>query len=271
MLKDIIGHSDFIISQLDSIDLKNDMVYLGGSITEGFGNQKSDIDVFVICNEVNIDKEKNKNNSLLFDEDCGKWILNIIHDNIRYDFEFITWKYFSDIVSRLNNLNFNTNNYINGLSEREIDFIHRFKHAIPILNEQKFSTEKEKLNFDNLNKYIVADSSILYSSLVEDVQGAYLSKDFGSAFFMVRNLIDQAINMFLASNGETNPSKKWTYRKLKRYVENHNDKTLLSAYVELQNTPFSNEIDSFVRKGLNFSQKLNYEAQQILKPGAGVN
>ncbi|MGR3765965.1 hypothetical protein [Rossellomorea sp. NS-SX7] len=264
-VKNLLNNPNVIIEYLNHINYDDCIVYLAGSLMEGFGNSTSDIDVYVICDAIpSIEQDENITQSFLQSEQ--NLIRNVIHEGIRLDFEYWTWNEFNKAINSLNRLNFKTNEYIERISDDEYDLLHRLKFGRPIVNLEKFEEVYNHIDFDNLGHYRVAVENESYQGLLEDLQGAYLSEDFGSAFFLSRLFLDRVMTSYLAANGETNPNTKWLYRKALRYQEKTGDTSLLSKYIELQSQSFElDTINELVKETIKYAQSLNLKSQSILK------
>jgi len=264
-IQNILDNPSFILNYLNHINFDNSIVYLAGSLMEGFGNSTSDIDVYVICDEIpSVEQEENITQSFLHSNQ--NLIRNVIHENIRLDFEYWTWNDFNNAVDLLNNLNFKTDEYIERISDDIYDLLHRIKYGKAILNLTKFEDIYNKINFDNLAHYRVTIESESYRGLLEDLEGAYLSKDYGTAFFLSRIFLDKMMTSYLAAHGETNPNSKWLYRKALRYQDITGDVDLLNNYIELQNRAFSADtINELIKEMIKYGQLLNSKSQAALK------
>ncbi|RWQ71102.1 hypothetical protein [Bacillus cereus] len=255
---------DFIFQNIGVLKTDNYIVYISGSLVEGFGNVKSDIDVFVICDEIEWNENKNRTESIV-KENENQTVRNFVHNNQRYDIEYIKMDYFKKTINDLNNLNFETDDFINSLDNKQLDLIHRFKHGVAIGNKELFSELYNSSNFENLSKNLVYNNTRIYSAVVEDLQGAFQSQDYGTTYFLTRRVVDVAINTFLASQHETNPSAKWTYRKLERFVKNNDCYRIIERYMDIQQASYSKEnMENMVFEALSFSQELMSKGQKIL-------
>ncbi|WP_439876909.1 nucleotidyltransferase domain-containing protein (plasmid) [Bacillus mycoides] len=242
-------------------------VYLAGSVMEGFGNETSDIDVYVIVDgdlDVEISKEV-KGRSL---KDTNNFVNNFIDNGIRYDYEYWSLSDWLNTINKLNNLIPEDPGFLKVLSTSDLDLLHRIKFAKPILNEECFLQNYSQINFENLEFYMASIKSEGYSNLLEDVEGALLSKDLKSAFIMVRLLLDETLSGFLAAHGETNPKHKWIYKKLSNYSKNSDEKEILNMYMNLLTQPKNLECDDelvhYIKSVIRFSQKLNIQTQNKL-------
>lgn len=258
-----INNPELILKHLGEIDLNRSLIYMAGSLMEGFGNGTSDIDVYIICDQIKVND--NAQNGELLLTNNKSLIRNIIHEDVRYDFEYWLWDDFLDMIKKLNNLNFNTDGYVERISNDEFDLLHRLKFGKPLVNKEKFFGIYNNVKFENLGYYKAVVQSEIYSGYIEDLQGAYTSKDFGSAFIMARRLVEHVVNSLLALEGETNPSAKWIYRKLLRYQEHSGDKDLMEKYFYFITYPFDEKtIKKFIQEAIKYCQNINMKIQNIL-------
>lgn len=256
-----------ILKYLCGLDLKEGYVYISGSLMEGFGNHTSDLDVYVICNEIPVDlsiKDDCSGESYLWE---GKTLVrNLIHEGVRFDFEYWTLKDFNNAVRQLRELDFKKNEHIDRISDMDFVLLHRLKYARPLLKMEEFLEFQATIPFENLGFYQGVILSERFTSFVEDIQGALLSEDLGSAFFMVRRLVELATVSYLAIHGETNPNLKWMYRKILRYQEQSGDHKLLEKYMYFQTHLFEQStVKEFIKKAMRFAQDLNSKTQLALQ------
>lgn len=241
-------------------------VYLAGSLFEGFGNEMSDIDVYVIYKGILAEAPYDKNSSLLQKEE-GLLVNNIIVNGLRYDYEYWSLERFENAAKIINNLDCSTESYLPRISDSDYDLLHRLKFAKPIYNEEGFWEFYNSINFNNLKYYSAVIRSERYSGYIEDVQGAMLSGDLKSAFIMSRILIEEVVTGYLAIHGETNPSRKWLYRKFDKYVEKSGDIETYNEYFRLITEPQGfNEADlnAYIRSVIQFCQRINLACQNEL-------
>lgn len=264
---DVCSNRDIIRKKL--VVNPEDIVYVSGSILEGFGNKSSDVDVFVIMDKQKMenaimDNKEKEELSLITDHSI---IYNFIHDGLRFDVEYWDRDYVLEIISKLEQVDLNTDYYRNRLNSAEIDFIHRLKFGKPVNSEVEFvallkSVDLEKLNFVQFTEY-----SEYFSSYLEDIRGALESKDFLTVYILSHIILDVTINLYLSSKGETNPSSKWILRKLQRYISGENSEHyLMDNYLKFKSYTFNEEtIEKHVLNLLNFTQRLNDNAQLNIK------
>lgn len=261
-----------LLSLLHLTDMESAIIYLAGSLLEGFGNLRSDIDVYVLCKDEELETLRSAmaalDGSFFPSKECIT--RNITIRESRFDIEYWSRSKFADLVSKINNLDFNTSDYIDRISKEEFDILHRLKYGKPLHNKQQFEDLYQSINFNNLKYYRIITQSEIYTSVVEDIQGAYLSKDFGSAFFMARNLIDIVMTGYLAGKGETNPGSKWLFRKLIRYEERCRELgeeiKFSEEYLRLQTHEYCPDtVQKYIKEVLGYCQKLNLASQSMLR------
>ncbi|MBD3861252.1 hypothetical protein IEE86_16115 [Bacillus sp. 28A-2] len=247
---------------------ENWIVYTAGSIMEGFGNENSDVDVYIICDLGAISNEfaggyKEGEISIIEENTI---VYNTIIGDTRYDFEYWDWKEVNKIVEKLNNFNFGTDQYKDRLSKSEIDFIHRLKYGNPVINKNSFASFIKNIVFDNLGYIQVIVHSEQYDGYLEDIEGALLSNDFGTSYVISKLLLETSVTSFLSVHGETNPSRKWLYRKLERFQNNNNNEiNLLKKYLTLDSYCFDERnIESHIETVIEFCQELNLKTQYII-------
>ncbi|MFB7816174.1 nucleotidyltransferase domain-containing protein [Paenibacillus chitinolyticus] len=264
---EVLSNPEQILKHLPDKNLSDAYVYISGSHMEGFGYEKSDIDVYVIYNNIPDFKTKNEDysgESLLWEGTT--LVRNLIYDDIRFDFEYWDKKEFNKAVHLLKTFNFSNDEEKFKISDAEIDLLHRLKYAKPISVIDEFMQFHSTIPFENLGYYQATIASERIASFIEDIQGALLSNDLGSSFFMVRRLVELSTVSYLAVHGETNPNLKWLYRKILRFQQNKGDNVLLENYLYFQTHPFNEKsVREFVKKAMRFAQELNMKTQKELQ------
>ncbi|MDT3959787.1 nucleotidyltransferase domain-containing protein [Staphylococcus kloosii] len=192
-------------------------VYVSGSIMEGFGNEESDIDVFVISNsdikQNVIDyAESNKEFTLYIKPE--KLIISTLYNNINIDFEFYNYRYIENYIQEINS-------GIAEYHENKFDLIHRMKYGFSVIGKEKFNSMLNSINFNNYNLIqtkIVNDYYIVKS---KDIKGAIQEQQYPTAYYMSLDLLQNCVSAYLSLYGETNPNNKWIFKKINRYQKNN--------------------------------------------------
>ncbi|CAG7915102.1 hypothetical protein SSCS72_02923 [Mammaliicoccus sciuri] len=255
-----------IILKSIKIPISDDVIiYKAGSIMEGFGNKSSDIDVYIICKLKDINNEISHSEESVISKD-DTYINNFFIENIRYDIEYWDIDKVRNTIEKLNNFNFKNDIYSDRLSKDEIDFIHRIKFGVPVINTVAFNKFKSNFNFNNLSKIQVLEHTEQFEGYLEDIEGALISKDLGTVYTLTKLILEEVTSSYLSSVGETNPSRKWLYRKMLRYEEKYQDSLLLENYLKFHGYKFNeNSIDTYTTELLEYIQKLNIHIQNNYK------
>lgn len=264
IIEEIKENPSIVLKHLKEVnDVK--YVYMTGSLLEGFGNEKSDIDIYVICDikDAKSKFEQQENSISIHLED--KIINNINFNGYRFDFEYWDIKKFVNLISKLNNYDFTVEQFNSRFTDDEIDFLHRLKNATPLVNSQEFKHLQNNINFKHLSGYQIIEYSETFDNHIEDLEGAVLSKDFLTVYRLSLIILEISINSYLSTYNQTNPSKKWFLRKIKNYEEKNNHDELLSKYLNFNSYKFDqNTILDFMDSIIDFTTTLNKESQYYL-------
>lgn len=249
---------------IDMYDQSNILfAYISGSLIEGFGNKKSDVDIYIITKEEGLLKKETSNPELILDTG-SHMIHNTVIDGVRFDIEIYTLEKFEDILKKNNSITYNEGILSPWLSENEFDFLHRFKISIPLINEVKYEKYKENCDFTKMELFNTMQYLIEFGGLLEDLEGAISSKDYLTSSIMLDLLFTSSVQGYIASFGITNPKYKWIMKKMK-YLTFKNNK-LLDIFLKLKSVSHEDiEKNSslFIEK-LSICQSLNMETQKKL-------
>ncbi|MFF2019515.1 hypothetical protein [Paenibacillus sp. NPDC058177] len=260
-------YSENLLDYLNfNINSQSTVIYMAGSLCEGFGNEKSDIDVYVLTNRQFIDDiEAGLNSNDVFSINDTNLAHNFIIENQRFDVEFWELEKVMEGIGQFNAIDFHSERHMGKINDGIFDMLHRMKYAIPVYNKEDFESIFQKLDQRKFKYYQAIKKTEQYDSWLEDLEGAYRSYDYGTMFFLSRHLIDNAVVAFLAINGETNPNIKWLYRKLARFSESTKNNIIEQRYIYLQNRNYQpDQIDQQIRETLDFTQKININTQQLI-------
>lgn len=235
-------------------------ILVSGSKIEGFGNANSDIDIYILVNNEEYKKLKEK---LRFTDEANT--IKYYYKNKRYDCEI--WKYedikkYIEVTYDMKKLD--KNKFPIRLKYDILKFLHNIKIGIPIIGIENYKNFKKEITFDSLGSYEAFKSIFFEHRFIEDITGTFSSRDYGTTIILARELVNICLRGFLALSNETNPSDKWLYRKLIRFSKN-NKTELFNEYsyffyekIDLE----ENNIKIFVEKTFLFCKKYN---QKILE------
>ncbi|EAG9428382.1 hypothetical protein CW829_14785 [Listeria monocytogenes] len=256
-----LGKEILSIEAMDVILQKNECTFsfVAGSLVEGFGNEKSDIDIFVVCQtlpqEESIESFRKlyPNSNVFYNPE--KVTLTFEFKNIDFDIEF-------HLISVLNKAISKNNIGELRITDSYFDVLHRFKWSEPILKEQNYLKVKKSINYDLFAESYIRFLSIAYSIKTTDIMGAYRAKNFQSAFFMAWFLLESCMDAYLSMYGETNPNNKWRVNKIKRVEAQPNYNGLILSEVLRS---------SFLNLDLNDDATLEIRIKEILKQCQSIN
>lgn len=238
---------------LELVDAKpNDVVYVSGSLVEGFGNLGSDLDVYVISEKVTIDTP-------YFEHGIPVQVKQFACR--RVDVEYWTFAQVEQLATRLDQLSFGSETEVaTYLKINEEDFVHRLKIGMPVTDRDVFQSIRDRFNYvafrhSQVNRYLAK-----YSNMLEDAIGALESEDWESSFWMSRSAWEFALQAYLAFHGETHINPKWMSRKVVRL----GDSTLFEKYKKFQRPQIQTEQDiaDYVESCLEFANDLARQAQE---------
>src|SRR5258706_1112001 len=171
-------------------------VFLGGSIAEGLGNPRSDVDVYLIVDSVEP-----------FKADEAKFKSLMLGDRIVAPM-FFSSASVADVYRRA---------AAGGvLSAVEIDLLHRIRTGIPLAHEETFEALRLRLPQKEFARFLVRSGEAMLSNIFADVAGTLEAGDLPTCAFNSRALIDCAMDTYLSMHGETLAREKWRYRKIER-------------------------------------------------------
>lgn len=231
-------------------------VYVAGSIMEGFGNEKSDIDLFfigkglptksIIRKIINLFKGYN----VFYSKE--KIVITAKYKEIDFDLEFHMER---DVLEYIDSINKKTAKK----KDSFIDFIHRLKFAESIYNTPYFDSLYKKIDFNLYNDIFPRSISLFYAIKSTDVEGAYREKDYQTSFFMAWSLLEDCIDSYLALYGETNPNSKWRIKKINRFMKENTQGIDLISIIQNTFTDFDiNDENILKQKTIFILKKCQY-------------
>ncbi|QHW35911.1 hypothetical protein GZH82_00185 [Staphylococcus ursi] len=197
-------------------------VFISGSLLEGFGNENSDIDIFVILKNSHFLKEfinrVKKNELINIIERRNKTIITATYEERNFDIEILESGYITEYIQQVNVLNAYA-------ADERYDLLHRMKYGKVIYNEENFYKIFESINQNKFRRIHTQTLNTYYAVKMHDIHGAFKEKEFVTGYFMGIDLLNLCIDAYLSIRGETNPSSKWRLKKINRYDMNkkHND------------------------------------------------
>lgn len=230
---------------------EDDLIFLSGSIIEGYGNTRSDLDAFIVTEEKRINPMNGEN------------IFIVMIDEQPVDIEYIAYDDLLSMIQDLNTMDFTDLNacLMFKYDVNELDLLHRFLIGKPIHNQEKFSSVLQLLRKEQLIRYLIRKRFNIYDNCLNDVMGAYESRDLPTAMFGVKALLNIGMDIFLASCGDTSVSEKWRSRRLLRYAGEDSEEYKTYISYHFRNVNSEKDQGAFVEEIIEYTNELVEKVQ----------
>lgn len=197
--------------------------FVSGSLIEGIGNARSDLDVFVVTPHGDVESAVD---AVPFT--FGEARIDISYaEDIRVDTEVWTIHSIRVAAKQLREVPLDDRAAMTSMDERRLQLAHRIRIGVPTVHDEMFRSiqglfDYARLAFVLCNRFL-AD----YLNDAEDAAGAIGAGDGGTALLTSRAALGSVVDAYLAAHGETNAKPKWRVPKLRR----HGDDALLTSYL----------------------------------------
>lgn len=176
-------------------------IYLSGSLVEGFGNQCSDVDIFVVGalkpSGQTVIKKSKFSIAIHF---LGKR---------RVDFEYWPEDVMRELADKLAHIDVRKDFVAEKLDPVEELFIHRLKIGIPLARPERLQELRSHFNFELFTRYLAQQSIHRIDGALEDLYGMIDDLDTDVALMRARDLVGLACDAYCHRLGNTNPLPKW--------------------------------------------------------------
>ena len=186
---------------------KEDIVFISGSIAEGFSNEGSDVDIYIITKE---GYEGNANTHV------KEFSYGVEYTFLGYECLISAFVINEDM---LYNIIYNIeekikSNQLVELNNKLIELYHRLYRGISLQNNQEFVHIKNKLDFEGFKMGLSKNRLVYSENRHDDAIGALNSNDLLTAFISSKVSLEKSVDGLLCAHGETNPSDKWLFKRL---------------------------------------------------------
>lgn len=189
---------------------KDDMVFVSGSLIEGFGNEGSDIDVYLISKE-----EPLLDPQLKVKDNVMGHLYSIPGYTFPIDVIYISEQKFMHFLHEFNYKLLNNTLDLN--ETRNIELIHRLHVGVPLQNQERFQFAQESIDIQLFCQRISTVYLKYSENRHEDAVGALESEDMLTAFLAARISLEKSVDALLCICGETNTKDKWLFRRLTKH------------------------------------------------------
>ncbi len=193
----------------------DEVLFLSGSLFDGLGNARSDLDIFLITD----DTHPLLQNERTIDQ-------NIVVQNKRYDLSIFAHSLIQETASILNKMDFaDPDIYVSRqlhpqVSNYEIcTMVHRLRVGKSIFNADKFERLLKDFPFQAYISWLTRLKFNEYDGLYEDIVGSLESGDLLTAEELVQQQLKIVSQIVILSAGETFDREKWIPRKMVQMAE----------------------------------------------------
>ena len=197
--------------------------FISGSLVEGMGNARSDLDLFVLTTAGDSRASDDVTSFQLADAR-----VDIAYtENLRVDTEIWSLEAVRTAAAEFRDIAPDDRAAMICVSQDRLELAHRIRIGVPVKNELIFTEVHQLFDYNKLSLILANISLSRYQGSAEDAAGSINDKDGGTALLTSRSALGAAVDAFLAANGDTNPKFKWRTRKLQRMDEQE----MLSEYL----------------------------------------
>jgi len=250
---------------------KDDIVFLSGSLiegsinklSEGMGNKLSDIDVFIISDDIS----KRDKDSAAYDRGRFQVQFNRLY-GISIDIEIFSKEAVLTLMKELSDCTFDNNertfNILSLPKGFELfkftSFIHRFLNGVPIYNEEKFNTIAKDFKEESYYKLMTRIGINNVDMNYEDVTGNIEDNKAEVAVTVARTILLDTMKSYIFHKKTSLDRDKWIPLKLRNLAED--DKEASDVYSKFRKLYFEASLTddkSLIRNAeriLNFSNSI---------------
>lgn len=233
--------------------------FVSGSLIEGLGNSRSDLDVFIISSHTAVESPAEA-----VSLEVGEARVDVTFSGgLRADTEVWDPESVRSAAAELRGIEPGNRIAMMGVPLSRLELAHSVRVGLPVREESKF--REVQSGFDYTKLACVQGNRLvsLYQNSAEDAAGAVTDGDSGTALLTSRTSLGCAVDAYLAACGDTNPKPKWRTRKLHRLGE----KDMLAEYLacEVQESVDERSLLVAAKRRLRFANQIAQRAQEKLE------
>lgn len=179
----------------------SDIAYVSGSRLAGFGNARSDLDLFVVYE----DPARAKGAPRMF-----------ILDEFRVDMERYSRAAVDEVARAVNEVDLADPAAVLGLAHATIDLYYRTAIAEPVANAEGFHALRQAFDPDRSREVYARWAACRAAALLAEARALLASPHPERAYLRARRALSLATDAFAAAHGDGYPSTKWCFVKLAR-------------------------------------------------------
>ncbi|AQZ62465.1 unnamed protein product [[Actinomadura] parvosata subsp. kistnae] len=214
---------------VEDVRLNGDETFFwSGSWVEGFANSRSDLDLYLISP----DPGRTSGVPQVTGPGMPPMYMTLTPGRTKIDLTVVPVELLVKLNGFLTAFNGETD-YPTAWSDNFREFVHRLSIGVPLANAERFDEIQRGVDFMKFRQYLMRFYQNRADGLFDDAQGLLDEGDVVSAYFVARQRVEAAIDMYLAANGETNTRvDKWRWKKLKRLLAD--DTSLADRFLDCE-------------------------------------
>lgn len=190
-------------------------VFVSGSLVREWGNEKSDLDLFVICGEPWVSGSASAAHVAL-QPDVILTELTYVGKR-RWDVKYWLDAQVDQLAHKVSWAQFDANPSAAALvTWREMDFLERLDYGVALDGSDWLERRRQELDESALRSIVVARHLKLVEVLLEDASGQVAAGDVESAVLSARQAFGHAVDALLASHGQLGQRDKWRARRFRQ-------------------------------------------------------
>lgn len=188
-------------------DVEPHAAWFSGSLTEGLGHAGSDVDIYVMVDEIPRGLVPTR-------EDDGFCVKVDVINSRRVDFEYWPTGRVTALADKLAGapLSREDKNVLDLLPEYELEFIHRLHVGRPLLGLDNYERLKAAFDHRRLRQYLIENKRMYIDDAFDDAVGLLQEGHLTTAVFRARYVVEASADMLLYASGVTNSKEKHRIR-----------------------------------------------------------
>ncbi|MBK3569769.1 MULTISPECIES: hypothetical protein [unclassified Streptomyces] len=191
-------------------------VYVSGSVVRGWGNDTSDLDIYVITERPWEGSDIGAPVALV----PNMVAVEVTHvDKVRWDIEYWLDSQVDQLMDKASWATFdgdpNATALMTSPLQHELKFLERLPYAIPLTPAAWLEERRSQVKSSALRSVAASAQLNLADAYIEDAVGQLRASDLESSVLSAKMAFGHAVDALLASHGEVDRSWKWRARKFR--------------------------------------------------------
>lgn len=214
-------------------------VYVGGSRVDGYGNNRSDVDVYALVD-----------GAAESDSRDGFEVSFIHRQPIQYD--YVSVAFVEGAINQLRTLVFEEVR----LSIADIRILHRLCKSVAVLGKERIDEYRAQLLEAGFPRFCAYKQALECDNAIQDAYGAWESGHIETAIYMLRTTVQFAFDAVVSLAGETANSGKWIFPRSIRALGQDHPLCLRfrSLYDRIPNVGNSDDVEQCFARSFRFVQ-----------------